>query len=74
MNDRGLLFILWQQKDPGQLRRKSPDPLVPDLKDAFLEDLYPLSGYGDITRDNRWLDYTAILPLKETNNDSIKTK
>ena len=36
------------------------------LKDYFLEDFYPLSGYGDITRDNQWLAYQLDRPSDGT--------
>ena len=36
------------------------------LKDYFLEDFYPLSGYGDITRDDQWMAYQLNRPSDGT--------
>ena len=36
------------------------------LKDYFLEDFYPLSGYGDITGDDQWLAYQLDRPSDGT--------
>ena len=36
------------------------------LKDYFLEDFYPLSGYGDITRPDQWLAYQLDRPSDGT--------
>ena len=36
------------------------------LKDYFLEDFYPLSGYGDITRDDQWMAYQLDRPSDGT--------
>ena len=36
------------------------------LKDYFLEDFYPLSGYGDITRNNQWMAYQLDRPSDGT--------
>ncbi len=40
--------------------------LYRELKDYFLEDYYPLSGYGDITRDDQWLAYQLHRPSDGT--------
>ena len=40
--------------------------LYRELKDYFLEDFYPLSGYGDITRDDQWLAYQLDRPSDGT--------
>ena len=36
------------------------------LKDYFLEDFYPLSGYGDITRNDQWMAYQLDRPSDGT--------
>ena len=36
------------------------------LKDYFLEDFYPLSGYGDITRADQWMAYQLDRPSDGT--------
>lgn len=36
------------------------------LKDFFLEDYFPLSGYGDVTREDQWLAYQLDRPSDGT--------